>query len=158
MTDFVQLPGEPADAFAQLLVHRDLGPSRLLRDTATITGCSESTLRRRAEKWCWRKRLDDYDASILKKMELEGTSDALQRYTKQLAEFRDLQLDRARRLGKLADEMMEFVRLSLLRHHEQGLLLHGREFSAVLSSSSKAMEIAMSTEAAALGITELLED
>ena len=69
-----------------------------------------------------------------------------------------MQLDRARRLGKLADEMMEFVSLSLLRHHEQGLLLHGREFSAVLSSSSKAMEIAMSTEAAALGITELLED
>ena len=91
-------------------------------------------------------------------MELEGTSYALQRYTKQLAEFRDLQLDRARRLGKLADEMMEFVRLSLLRHHEQGLLLHGREFSAVLSSSSKAMEIAMSTEAAAHDITELLED
>ena len=109
------------------------------------------------KKWCWRKRLDDYDTEILKKMELESTADALQRYKKQLAEFRDLQLDRARRLGKLADEMMEFVRYSLLRYQEKGLILHGREFSAVLTSSSKAMEISMNTEATALGITELLD-
>jgi len=157
MPKFEQLPGEPADSFAQLLVHRDAGPSRLFRDTALITGTSESTLRRRAEKWCWRKRLDDYDAEILKKIELESTTDALQRYKKQLAEFRDLQLDRARRLGKLADEMMEFVRYSLLRYQEQGLILHGREFSAVLTSSSKAMEISMNTEATAIGIAELLD-
>ena len=53
--------------------------------------------------------------------------------------------------------MMEFVRYSLLCHQEQGLILHGREFSAVLTSSSKAMEIAMNTEATALGVTELLD-
>ena len=81
-------------------------------------------------------------------MELEGTSYALQRYTKQLAEFRDLQLDRARRLGKLADEMMEFVRLSLLRHHEQGLILHAAVFCCT-PSSGKEID-GHDTEAAAL--------
>ena len=69
MLTFEQLPGEPADAFAQLLVHRDAGPTRLYRETAIATGSSISTLRRRAERWDWQNRLEAYDAEILKKIE-----------------------------------------------------------------------------------------
>lgn len=157
MPVFEQLPGEPADAFAQLLVHRDAGPSRLFRETAIVTGTSESTLRRRAERWDWQIRLNSYDASMLKKIESERTEQTLRRQTEQLREFRDLQLDRARRLGALADLMMEFVRLSLVQHHENGLVLNVREFSSVLSSSTKAMELSMDTEAISLGVTEFLD-
>ena len=57
MNSFPQLPGEPADAFEQLLLHRDFGPSRQFRHTADVMGCSESTLLRRAEQWDWVERL-----------------------------------------------------------------------------------------------------
>ena len=107
MPTFEQLPGEPADSFAQLLVHRDAGPARLYRDTAVATGSSISTLRRRAERWDWQTRLDVYDAEILKTMESQSTADVLHRHEKHLREFRDLQLDRSRRLGQLADELMK---------------------------------------------------
>lgn len=157
MPSFEQLPGEPADAFAQLLVHRDAGPARLFRVTANVTGSSESTLRRRAERWSWQKRLEAYDAAMLKTMETESTSEALHRHEQQLREFRDLQLDRARRLGQLADDLMEFVRFSLLQHQQQESVLQGRELSPVLSSSCRAMEISMNTEATALGVLELLD-
>ena len=157
MPTFEQLPGEPADSFAQLLVHRDAGPSRLYRETAVATGSSISTLRRRAERWDWQTRLDVYDAEILKTMESQSTADVLHRHEKHLREFRDLQLDRSRRLGQLADELMEFVRWSLLQHQQQGLTLQGRELSSALSSSCKAMDISMNTEATALGLAELLD-
>ena len=45
MNSFPQLPGEPADAFEQLLLHRDFGPSRQFSQTADVVGRSESTLR-----------------------------------------------------------------------------------------------------------------
>ncbi len=157
MPSFEQLPGEPADAFAQLLVHRDAGPARLFRETANVTGSSESTLRRRAERWSWQKRLEAYDAAMLKTMETESTSETLHRHEKQLRQFRDLQLNRARRLGQLADELIEFVRWSLLHHQQQGTTLQGRELSSVMSSSCKAMDLSMNTEAVALGVAELLD-
>ena len=94
---------------------------------------------------------------MLKKIESERTEQTLRRQTEQLREFRDLQLDRARRLGALADLMMEFVRLSLVQHRENGLVLNVREFSSVLSSSTKAMELSMDTEAISLGVTEFLD-
>ena len=157
MPTFEQLPGEPADSFAQLLVHRDAGPARLYRETAVATGSSISTLRRRAERWDWQTRLDVYDAEILKTMESQSTADVLHRHEKHLREFRDLQLDRSRRLGQLADQLMEFVRWSLLQHQQQGLTLQGRELSSALSASCKAMDISMNTEATALGVAELLD-
>ena len=40
MNSFPQLPGEPADAFEQLLLHRDFGPSRQFSQTADVVGCS----------------------------------------------------------------------------------------------------------------------
>ena len=157
MPTFEQLPGEPADSFAQLLVHRDAGPARLYRETAIVTGSSESTLRRRAERWDWQKRSDAYDSAMLKTIESESTEQSLRRQAEQLRNFRDIQLDRSRRLGALADSLMEFVRHSLVQHQENGLILNGRELQSVLSSSSKAMEVSMNTEATALGVTELLE-
>jgi len=156
MPTFEQLPGEPADSFAQLLVHRDSGPARLYSQTALATGSSVSTLRRRAEKWNWQKRLDVYDAEMLKTMELESTTEALRLHEKKLREFRDLQLVRARRLGQLAEQLMEFVHWSLLQHQQQGSILLGREISSVLSSSCKAVEMSMDIEAATLGVSELL--
>ena len=123
MPTFEQLPGEPADSFAQLLVHRDAGPARLYRETAVATGSSISTLRRRAERWDW-QTLDVYDAEILKTMG-QSTADVLHRH-EELARVPRPQLDRSRRLGQLADELMEFVRWSLLQHQQQGLTLQGR--------------------------------
>ena len=157
MLVFDQLLGEPADAFAQLLVHRDAGTARLYRETAIVTGASESTLRRRAERWNWQTRLDAYDTAMLKKMELESTEQALRRQADQLRDFRDLQLERARKLGDLADLIIEFIHHSLVQHQESGLIVNLRELSPVLSSSSKVMELSMNTEATALGVTELLE-
>ncbi len=65
MSSFPQLPSEPADAFEQLLLHRDFGPNRQFSQTAEIVGCSESPLRRRAEQWNWVERLAKYDSEIL---------------------------------------------------------------------------------------------
>jgi hypothetical protein len=157
MPKFNQLPGEPACSFAQLLVHRDAGPARLYRQTAVLTDTSESTLRRRAERWDWEKRLEEYDAVMLRQIELESTAEGLQRYKQQLKEFRDVQLDRAHRLGRLADDLMELVQCSIMHYQEQNSFLHGREIPAVLTSSCKAMDASITTEATALGVTELLE-
>jgi len=158
MPEFQQLPGEPSEAFAQLLVHRDAGPARLYRETAALTGSYESTLRRRAESWSWQRRLDNYDAALLRHMEMVSTEDALRRHEEQLKKFRDIQLERAHRLGELADELMEFVHHSLLQHQQNGLVLQGREISALLASSCKSLEASMDIEAVALGISELLDD
>ena len=158
MPDFKQLPGESASSFAQLLIHRDAGPARLYRQTAVVTNCSESTLRRRAERWDWEKRLEEYDAGMLRQIELQSTAEGLQRYKQQLKEFRDTQLDRAHRLGRLADDLMELVHRSIMHYQEQDSVLQGREIPAVLSSSCKAMDASITTEATALGVTELLEE
>ena len=94
MNSFSQIPGEPADAFEQLLLHRDLGPSRQFSQTADGVGCSESTLRRRAEQWNWVKRLADYDSGMLQQASKARTKDDLERYQHQLETFRQEQLKR----------------------------------------------------------------
>ncbi len=158
MPHFEQLPGEPADAFEQLLIHRDAGPGRIFSHTAEISGSSESTLRRRADQWNWLDRLEAYDSALLQQIAAGSSTEALERYEQLLKEFRDLQLDRARRVGQLADELLALAKCSLLQHKEAGTVLQGRELPAVITSACKAIEGAMNIEATALGISELLDE
>ena len=155
---FDQLPGEPAEVFEQLLIHRDLGPGRLFRQTAELVGCSESTLRRRSEQWQWVERLKAYDAALLDQINSDGHSQALKRHEKQLKEFRDKQLSRAQRVGELADELMALLKQSLKQQMDEGVMLRSREIPSVLSATCKSLEGAMNIEATALGVSELLDD
>ena len=155
---FPQLPGEPADAYKQLLIHRDLGPGRLFRQTAELVGCSESTLRRRSEQWQWKKRLDSYDTALLDQINSDGHSQALKRHQQQLEEFRAKQLNRAQRVGELADELVALLKQSLQQQLEEGVMLKGRELPAVLTAACKALEGSMNIEATALGVSELLDE
>ena len=75
MNSFPQLPGEPADAFEQLLLHRDFGSSRQFRLTADVVGCSESTQRRRAKQWNWFERLAGYDSGMFHQASEAHTSE-----------------------------------------------------------------------------------
>ena len=106
MNSFPQLPGEPADAFEQLLLHRDFGPSRQFSQTADVVGCSESTLRRRAEQWNWVERLADYDSGMLQQASEARTQEDLERYKNQLETFRQEQLARACTVGDRAEELL----------------------------------------------------
>ena len=155
---FPQLPGEPADAYKQLLVHRDLGPGRLFRQTAELLGCSESTLRRRSEQWQWKERLASYDAVLLDQLSIEGRDEFLERFQSSLQLFREDQLQRAKRVGELADGMLSLVKESLQQQLDEGVMLRGRELPAVLSAVVRAMEGAMNIEASALGVSELMEE
>ena len=157
MTSFSQLPGEPSDAFEQLLLHRDFGPSRQFSQTADVVGCSESTLRRRAEQWNWAERLAFYDSGMLHKLSEARTEEEFDRHKRQLENFRQEQLLRARSVGARADELMSLVERSLRHHLEAGTVLQGRELPAVLSAACKAIEGAMNIEATALGVSELLD-
>ena len=76
--------------------NRDFGPSRQFRQTADVVGCSESTLRRRAEQWNWVERLADYDSGMLQQASEARTKEDLERYKHQLETFRQEQLARAR--------------------------------------------------------------
>ena len=158
MTSFPQIRGEPADAFEQLLLHRDFGPSRQFSQTADVVGCSESTLRRRAEEWNWIERLDAYDSDVLQKVSEARTTEDLARYSLQLEAFRQEQLTRARNIGALAEELLALVDRSLRHHLEAGTVLQARELPSVTASACKAVEGAMNIEATALGIAHLLED
>ena len=158
MNSFSQLPGEPADAFEQLLLHRDFGPSRQFSQTADIVGCSESTLRRRAEQWDWPQRLEAYDSGILQQVSEARTTEDLARYTLQLEVFRQEQLTRARNVGALAEELLALVERSLRHHLEAGTVLQARELPSVTAAACKAVEGAMNIEATALGVAGLLED
>jgi|GEM_PF-1907295 len=158
MTSFTQLLGEPADAFEQLLLHRDFGPSRQFTQTADVVGCSESTLRRRAEQWNWVARLADYDSGMLQQASEARTREELDRYRLTLETFRQEQLSRAQRVGGLAEELLALVEHSLRHHLETGSVLQGRELPAVLNAVCKALEAAMNTEATALGVAGLLDD
>ena len=158
MTSFSQLSGEPADAFEQLLLHRDFGPSRQFSQTAEVVGCSESTLRRRAEQWQWAERLEAYDSSVLKKVSEARTTEDLARYALQLETFRQEQLARARSVAERADELLALVERSLKHHLDAGTVLQGRELPSVMAAACKALEGAMNIEAAALGVAAFLED
>ena len=158
MNSFPQLPGEPADAFEQLLLHRDFGPSRQFSQTAEVVGCSESTLRRRAEQWNWVKRLADYDSGMLQQASEARTKEDLERYKHQLETFRQEQLARARSVGDRAEELLAMVERSVRHHLEAGTVLQGRELPSVMTAACKALEGAMNIEATALGVAGLLED
>ena len=158
MTVFPQLPGEPSEAYEQLLLHRDFGPARQFSQTAEAVGCSESTLRRRAEQWDWRARLDQYDAALLQQVSRARTKADLERYEAQLETFRRQQLERARRVGDRAEELLTMVERSLRHHLEAGTCLQPRELPSVMAAACKALEGAMNIEATALGIAELLEN
>ena len=158
MTSFPQLPGEPADAFEQLLLHRGFGPSRQFARTADVVGCSESTLRRRADHWNWSERLADYDSGQLKTVSDARTEAELERYEEQLETFRQEQLSRARQVGETADALLALVERSLSHHLEAGTVLHGRELPSVMAAVCKALEGAMNIEATALGVSELLDE
>jgi hypothetical protein len=155
---FVQIPGEPSEAFEQLLLHRDFGPGRLFRQTADVVGCSESTLRRRAEEWNWAERLQAYDSGILQQVSEARTTEDLARYTVQLEAFRQEQLARARTVGDRAEELLAMVERSVRHHLEAGTVLQGRELPSVMAAACKALEGAMNIEATALGVAGLLED
>ncbi|MDB4379438.1 hypothetical protein N9Z61_01155 [bacterium] len=156
MNSFPQLPSEPADAFEQLLLHRDFGPSRQFSQTADVVGCSESTLRRRAEQWQWAERLEAYDSSVLKKVSEARTTEDLARYALQLETFRQEQLARARSVAERADELLALVERSLKHHLDAGTVLQGRELPSVMAAACKALEGAMNIEAAALGVAAFL--
>jgi hypothetical protein len=158
MNSFPQLPSEPAECFEQLLLHRDFGPSRQFSQTADVVGCSESTLRRRAEQWNWVERLAAYDSGVLQKVSEARTSEDLARYTLQLETFRQEQLLRARNVGTIAEELLALVERSLRHHLEAGTVLQARELPSVTAAACKAVEGAMNIEATALGVAGLLED
>ena len=157
MTSFPQLPGEPADVFEQLLLHRDFGPSRQFTQTANVVGCSVSTLRRRAEHWNWGERLAVYDSGLLMTVSDARTKAELKRYEEQLESFRQEQIARAQNVGKRAEELLAMVERSLKHHLEAGTVLEGKELSSVITAACKALDGAMNIEATALGISELLE-
>ena len=154
MNSFPQLPGEPADAFEQLLLHRDFGPSRQFSQTADVVGCSESTLRRRADQWNWVERLADYDSGMLQQASEARTKEDLERYKHQLETFRQEQLARARTVGDRADELLAMVERSVRHHLEAGTVLQGRELPSVMAAACKALEGAMNIEATALGFDD----
>lgn len=158
MNSFPQLPGEPADAFEQLLLHRDFGPSRQFSQTADVVGCSESTLRRRADQWNWVERLADYDSGMLQQASEARTKEDLERCKYQLETFRQEQLARARTVGDRAEELLAMVERSVRHHLEAGTVLQGRELPSVMAAACKALEGAMNIEATALGVAGLLED
>ena len=157
MNPFVPLPGEPADAFEQLLLHRDFGPSRQFSLTAEVVNCSESTLRRRAEQWNWLERLAEYDSGMLQQASEARTKEDLQRYKYQLETFRQEQLARACNVGDRAEELIVMIERSVKHHLEAGTILQGRELPSVLAAACKALEGAMNIEATALGVSELLD-
>ena len=158
MTSFPQRPGEPADAFEQLLLHRDFGPSRQFSQTADVVGCSESTLRRRAEQWNWVERLADYDSGMLQQASEARTKEDLERYKNHLESFRQEQLARARTVGDRAEELLGMVERSVRHHLEAGTVLQGRELPSVMTMVFKVLEGDMNTEASALGVAAPLED
>jgi len=157
MTSFPQLPGEPADSFEQLLLHRDFGPSRQFSQTADVVGCSESTLRRRAEQWKWVQRLAEYDSGMLQKASEARTKEDLDRYKHLLETFRQEQLARARTVGDRAEDLLAMVERSVRHHLEAGTVLQGRELPSVMAAACKALEGAMELEGMALGVSEILE-
>ncbi|WP_413440222.1 hypothetical protein [Synechococcus sp. MIT S1220] len=158
MNSFLQLSDEPADAYEQLLLHRDFGPSRQFSQTADFVGCSESTLRRRAEQWNWVERLADYDSGMLQQASEARTEAELERYKNQLETFRQEQLTRARMVGDRAEELLQMVESSLQHHFETGNMLQLRELPSVMSAACKALEGAMNIEATAIGVSELLKE
>ena len=158
MTSFHQLPGEPSEAFEQLLLHRNFGTSRQFSQTADFAGCSESTLRRRAERWDWVKRLAAYDTEILQRASEKQTKEELDRFKNQLEMFRQAQLHRARNVGERAEDLLEMVERSIRHHLETGTVLQGRELSSVMTAVCKALDGSMTIEATALGISELLDE
>jgi len=158
MISFPQLPGEPAETFEHLLLHRDFGPCRQFSQTADVVGCSESTLRRRAEQWNWLERLAAYDSEVLHKVSTSRTEVELERYEEQLETFRQEQLERARTVGKHAEELLALIERSLRHHLETGTVLQVRELPSVISAVCKAMEGAMNIEATALGVAAFIED
>ena len=120
-------------------------------------GCSESTLRRRAEQWDWEDRLAAYDSEVLQEVSEARTKADLERYVNQLETFRQQQLERARRVGNRAEELLAMVEFSSMHHLEAGTVLQGRELPAVMAAACKAIEGAMNIEAAALGVAAFLE-
>ena len=156
MNSFPQPPGEPADAFEQLLLHRDFGPSRQFSQTADVVGCSESTLRRRADQWNWVERLADYDSGMLQQASEARTKEDLERYKHQLETFRQEQLARARTVGERAEELLAMVERSVRHHLEAGTVLQGRELPSVMAAACKGLEGAIELEGMALGVSELL--
>ncbi len=158
MTSFPQLPGEPSDAFEHLLLHRDFGPGRQFSQTADVVGCSESTLRRRAEQWRWTERLAAYDSGMLQQVSEARTEEGLDRYKLLLETFRQEQLARARSVGERSEELLALVERSLKHHLEAGTVLQGRDLPSVMASACKGLEGAMNIEATVLGVSELLED
>ncbi len=153
MTSFPQLPGEPAEAYEQLLLHRDFGPSRQFSQTADVVGCSESTLRRRAEQWAWATP----HSELLQQVYQARTKANLERYETQLETFRLEQVERARIVGDRAEELLAMVERSLRHHLDAGTCLQARELPAVMATACKALKGAMNIEATALGIAEFLE-
>jgi len=153
-----QLPGEPADAFEQYLLHRNFGPSRQFSQTANVVGCSESTLRRRAKEWNWIERLAAYDSGMLQQISETRAEEELELYKHQLESFRQEELARARTVGERAEELLAMVERSLEHHLQAGTVLQGRELPSVMAAACKALEGAMNIEATALGVAGLLDD
>ena len=158
MTFLHQLPGEPADAFEQYLLHRNFGPSRQFSQTANVVGCSESTLRRRAKEWNWIERLAAYDSGMLQQISETRAEEELELYKHQLESFRQEELARARTVGERAEELLAMVERSLEHHLQAGTVLQGRELPSVMAAACKALEGAMNIEATALGVAGLLDD
>ena len=151
------MPGESSEAYQFLLAHRDFGPGRSYRQTASVVDCSESTLRRLAGRWNWSNRLYEYDGSQLRIASLQGASDSQVAYRQSLNAFREVQQQRAVCLARLADQLIDLAGDSLHALESSDVRPNFREIPAIFAAATKAMEASLSVQSLALGVGEYLE-
>ena len=151
------MPGESSEAYQFLLAHRDFGPGRSYRQTATVVQCSESTLRRLAGRWDWVGRLRAYDEYQLRIASLQGASDSQAAYQQSLDAFRAVQQQRAVCLARLSDQLFDLAGDGLDALATSDVKPNFRELPAIFAAATKAMEASLSVQSLALGVGEYLE-
>ena len=119
--------------------------------------CSESTLRRLAERWDWASRLHAYDESQLRIASLQGATDSQVSYRQSLNAFREVQQHRAVCLARLADQLIDLAGDGLHALASSDVRPNFREIPAIFAAATKAMEASLSVQSLALGVGEYLE-
>lgn len=148
---------ESPAAFEAFTAYLQLGSQRSQAEVCAITGQSRNMVRIWSKDYAWKERAAAWDGWQMSQRFTEVRADAEQKHRAAIERFRDDQARRARAMGNLAELLLDLTREKVEAMRAAGELPSEQQLSNLAKTVATLGETAMTLEAAALGVEELLD-
>lgn len=148
---------ESPQGFEAFTAYLQLGRQRTVGKAADVSGISLNTCKDLAKRFCWAKRVAQWDADQMKARFEEVRRERETRHRDEINKFRERQASRAIAMGDLADLMLDMTTDKLQAMRAAGEHISEQSIAQVARTVASLADMSMQIQATALGIDDLNE-